>query len=89
MEGELDKIAKVFILLNTIKESKYRYVGIVSPKNGEKIMKIKLNLDSKRTVDFLDTFFDAGFKVVHITKKEFNSLKSNDILNFNLDNRYL
>ena len=52
-------------------------------------MKIKLNLDSKRTVDFLDTFFDAGFKVVPITKKEFNSLKSNDILNFNLDNRYL
>mgnify|MGYP001428385177 FL=1 len=52
-------------------------------------MKIKLNLDSKRTVDFLDTFFDSGLKVVSISKKEFNSLKSNDILNFNLDNRYL
>tara|TARA_R110002126_G_scaffold216264_1_gene362355 strand:- start:218 stop:439 length:222 start_codon:yes stop_codon:yes gene_type:complete len=69
MEGELDKIAKVFILLNTIKESKYRYVGIVSPKNGEKIMKIKLNLDSKRTVDFLDTFLMQDLKLYPYQKK--------------------
>ncbi len=89
MGDGLDKITKVFLLLKTIKESKYRYIAIINPKNDEKIMKIKLNLDSKRTVDFLDTFFDAGFKVVSISKKEFNSLKSNDILNFNLDNRYL
>jgi len=89
MSDGLDKITKVFLLLKTIKESKYRYIAIINPKNDEKIMKIKLNLDSKRTVDFLDTFFDAGFKVVSIPKKEFNSLKSNDILNFNLDNRYL
>jgi uncharacterized protein YijF (DUF1287 family) len=89
MGDGLDKITKVFLLLKTIKESKYRYIAIINPKNDEKIMKIKLNLDSKRTVDFLDTFFDSGLKVVSISKKEFNSLKSNDILNFNLDNRYL
>jgi len=89
MRGELNKSTKVFLLLNTIKESKYRYIAIINPKNGEKIMKIKLNLDSKRTVDFLDTFFDSGFKVEAISKNEFNSLKSSDILNFNLDNRYL
>ena len=89
MEGDLDKITKVFLILKTIKESKNRYIAIINPKSGEKIMKIKLNLDSKRTVDFLDTFFDSGFKVELISKKEFNSLKSNDILNFNLDNRYL
>jgi len=89
MGGDLDKITKVFLLLNTIKESKNRYIAIVDPKSGEKIMKIKLNLDNKKTVDFLDTFFDAGFKVESISKKEFNSLKSKDIRNFNLDSRYL
>lgn len=89
MDDGLDRITKVFLLLKSIKETKYRYIAIINPKNGEKIMKIKLNLDSKRTVDFLDTFFDAGFKVESISKNEFNSLKSNDILNFNLDNRYL
>ena len=89
MGDGLDKITKVFLLLKTIKESKYRYIAIINPKNDEKIMKIKLNLDSKKTVDFLDTFFDSGFKVESISKNEFNSLKSEDILNFNLDNRYL
>ena len=89
MDDGLDRITKVFLLLKSIKETKYRYIAIINAKNGEKIMKIKLNLDSKRTVDFLDTFFDAGFKVESISKNEFNSLKSNDILNFNLDNRYL
>ena len=89
MGDDLEKITKVFLILNSIKESKYRYIVIINPNSGEKIMKIKLNLDSKKTVDFLDSFFDKGFKVESITKIEFNSLKSDEILNFNLDGRYL
>lgn len=89
MNDNLDKITKVFLILNSIKESKYKYIAIINPNNGKKIMKVKLNLDSKKTVNFLDSFFDKGFKVESITKIEFNSLKSDEILNFNLDSRYL
>ena len=35
-------------------------------------------------VDFFDTFFDEGFKVVSIEKNELESLKTIDILKINL-----
>ena len=44
MEQILNTISKVYLILESIKESKYKYVAIINPKNGEKIMKIKMNL---------------------------------------------
>jgi len=89
MGKDLDKITKVFLILNSIKESKFKYIVIINPKTGEKIMKIKLNLEPVSLSKFLDTFFDEGFKIEAIGKEEFNLLNTNDILNFNLDDRYL
>ena len=84
MEQILNTISKVYLILESIKESKYKYVAIINPKNGEKIMKIKMNLEEDSLVDFFDTFFDEGFKVVSIEKNEFESLKTKDILKINL-----
>lgn len=80
----LDNISKVYVILESIKESKYKYIAITNPKDGEKIMKIKINLEEKDMVNFLDTFFDEGFIVESIDKKEFDSLVTNDILNFKI-----
>jgi len=84
MEQILNTISKVYLILESIKESKYRYVAIINPKNGEKIMIIKLNLEEESLVDFFDTFFDEGFGVTSIEKDEFESLKTKDILKINL-----
>lgn len=84
MEHILNTISKVYLILESIKESKYKYVAIINPKNDEKIMKIKMNLEDDSLVDFFDTFFDEGFKVVSIEKNEFESLKTKDILKINL-----
>lgn len=80
----LNTVSKVYLILESIKESKYRYIAIINPKNGDKIMKIKMNLDDHSLVDFLDTFFDQGFKIKSITKEEFDSLQTKDVLNFKL-----
>jgi len=77
-------ITKVFVLLKSIKDSKYKYIEIINPKTEMPIMKIKMNLDDDSMVDFLDTFFDEGFKVNPITKEDFDSLESNDILKYNI-----
>lgn len=71
-------------MLESIKESKYKYVAIINPKTNEKIMKVKLNLDDSTLVDFLDTFFDNGFRVEQISKSEFDSLKTEDVLKFKI-----
>ena len=47
-------------------------------------MKIKLNLEDSGLVDFLDSFFDQGFRVENIEKEEFDSLSTKDIMKFNL-----
>ena len=85
MEDKLNKATKVFLLLNSIKEYKTKYVAVVNPINNEKIMKMKITLDDEKTVEDLETFFDNGFKIEAISKEEFNDLKTEDILNFNLD----
>ena len=77
-------ITKVFVILESIKESKFKYIEIINPKTGDTIMKIKLNLDDDSMVDFLDTFFDEGFEIKPITKKDFDSLESDDILKYNI-----
>lgn len=80
----LDTVSKVYLMLESIKESKYKYVAIINPKTNEKIMKVKLNLDDSTLVDFLDTFFDNGFRVEQISKSEFDSLKTEDVLKFKI-----
>ena len=85
MGDNLNKVTKVFLLLNSIKEHKTKYVAVVNPINKEKIMKMKITLDDEKTVEVLETFFDNGFKIVSISKEEFNDLKTEDILNFKLD----
>jgi hypothetical protein len=89
MDGIFNTASKVFLILESIKESNYRYIAVVDPTTGDKVMKIKMNLDPEYTSDLLDTFFDNGFKIESITKEEFDSLVTNDVLNFNLDKRYL
>lgn len=84
MEQFLDNISKVYLILDSIKESKYRYITIINPNTGEKIMKIKLNLENGNLVDFLDTFFDHGFKVESIDKTEFDSLQTRDIIKYKI-----
>lgn len=84
MSEFLDKISKVYLILKSIKDSKYKYIAVINPKNNEKIMKIKMNLEDKSLVDFLDTFFDEGFRVESIEKKEFDSLSTKDVLKFKL-----
>jgi hypothetical protein len=84
MNQFLDTVSKVYLILESIKESKYKYIAIINPKNGEKIMKIKMNLEDEKLIDFLDTFFDKGFKIESINKEEFDSLVTKDILSFKL-----
>ena len=84
MSEFLDKVSKVYLILESLKESKYKYIAIINPKNGEKIMKIKMNLEDSSLVDFLDTFFDQGFKIESIKKEEFDSLVTKDVLNFKI-----
>ena len=77
-------ITKVFVILESINEGKFKYIEIINPKTGDTIMKIKLNLDEDSMIDFLDTFFDEGFEIKAITKKDFDSLESNDVLKYNI-----
>jgi hypothetical protein len=84
MKEILNTVSKVYLMLDSIKESKYKYIAIINPETGEKIMKIKLNLDDESMVDFLDTFFDNGFTVTSISKEEFDSLQTEDILKYKI-----
>lgn len=80
----LTTISKVFVILNSIKESKYNYIEVVNPQTNDAIMKIKINLNDSDYVDFLDGFFDEGFKIRSIDKKDFDDLDTDDIVKFNL-----
>jgi len=82
--NSLDSVSKVFVILQTIKDSKFKYISVVDPSDDKPIMKIKLNLDEDGMVDFLDTFFDAGFVIKQISKIEFDSLETNDIVKYNI-----
>jgi len=80
----LDTVSKVYLILDSIKESKYKYIAVINPKTNEKIMKIKMNLESEKLVGFLDTFFDKGFKIEGIEKEEFDSLLTKDVLRYKI-----
>ena len=43
-----------------------------------------MNLESEKLVDFLDTFFDKGFKIEGIEKEEFDSLLTKDVLRYKI-----
>ncbi|MFN7656314.1 MAG: hypothetical protein ACK5OW_00830 [bacterium] len=75
--------SKVFVLLEAIKQSKARYIEIKS-KEGLSIYKMKLLLEDKDLVELLDGFFDEGFIVKEISKKEFDDFEGVETLNFNL-----
>jgi hypothetical protein len=78
----LNTASKVFVILESIKESKCNYIEIVNPITDDAIMKIKINLQGKEYVDFLDAFFDKGFKIRGIKKDDFESFDSDDVLVF-------
>lgn len=77
-----DKASKVFIILDSLLESKARYIEI--SKDRESIFKIKLITETEDMVDFLDGFFDNGFTVKEISKKEFDEFESVETLKFNV-----
>lgn len=79
MEG---KASKVFIILDSILESKARYIEI--SKDGESIFKVKLITEAEDMVEFLDGFFDNGFTVKEISKKEFDEFEGIETLKFNI-----
>jgi len=77
-----DKASKVFIILDSILESKARYIEI--SKDGESIFKVKLITEAEDMVEFLDGFFDNGFTVKEISKKEFDEFEGIETLKFNI-----
>lgn len=77
-----DKASKVFVILDSILESKARYIEI--SKNGESIFKVKLITEAEDMVEFLDGFFDNGFMVKEISKKEFDEFEGIETLKFNI-----
>ena len=77
-----DKASKVFIILDSLLESKARYIEI--SKDRESIFKVKLITETKDMVDFLDGFFDNGFTVKEISKKEFDEFEGIETLKFNV-----
>ena len=81
--GDNEHTSKVFVLLEAIKQSKARYIEIQT-KEGLSIYKMKLLLEDKDLVELLDGFFDEGFIVKEITKKEFDDFEGVETLNFSL-----
>ena len=80
---EQPKTTKVSLIVESIRESKIKYIEILTPK-GVTAMKVKLNVDGEDMVGFLDEFYDAGFTVRKITKKEFDDYDAEEKLNFNI-----
>jgi hypothetical protein len=72
-------IVKIFSILDSLVEKKIKYVEVFN-KEGDVLYKLKLILDDKDTVDFLDKIFDLGYKVRQISKKDFEDYDSEEIL---------
>jgi hypothetical protein len=77
-----DKASKVFIILDSLLESKARYIEI--SKDKESIFKVKLITETEDMVNLLDGFFDNGFTVKEISKKEFDEFEGIETLKFNV-----
>tara|TARA_Y100000389_G_scaffold204580_1_gene258124 strand:+ start:3232 stop:3474 length:243 start_codon:yes stop_codon:yes gene_type:complete len=74
---------KVSLIVQSLKQSNIKYIDILTP-DGKTAMKVKLNIDSRDMVEFLDDFHDEGFTVKSITKEEFDSYEAEEKLNFNI-----
>ncbi len=77
------KTTKVSLILEAIKESKVKYIEILTPK-GVTAMKVMLNVEGQDMVEFLDEFYDAGFIVKKISKSEFDDYDAEERLRYNL-----
>ena len=77
------KTTKVSLIVQSIKESKIKYIEILTPK-GVCAMKIKLNVDDEEMVGFLDEFYDNGFTIRKISKQEFDDYDADEKLSFNI-----
>lgn len=82
--NSVNSVSKIFLILESIKNSKFKYIEISESTTDKRIMVIKLNLDDESMIDFVDTFFDNGFKIRQISSIEFDLLDSDDIMTFNL-----
>lgn len=82
-----NQASKIFLMLDSLKEFNTRYIAIIDPNTGDKIMKIKTNLDNDNVTELLDAFFDEGFIVESINKKEFDDLITGDVIRFNFDSK--
>lgn len=78
----MEKASKIFIVLDSILESKSRYIEIL--KGDQSIFKIKLTVENEDVVHLLDGFFDNDFTVKEITKKEFDDFEGLETLKFNI-----
>jgi len=76
-----EHITKVYVLLDAIASSKAKYIEVTT-KDDEPIYKIKILVTDEEMVEFLDGFFDHGFKVKQITKKDFDSFEGVDTIHF-------
>ena len=83
-EDSPNHVSKIFLILESIKNSKFKYIEIIDVSTDKPIMVIKLNLDDEAMVNFTDTFFDNGFKIRQISSIEFDLLNSDDVMTFNI-----
>ena len=77
------KNTKVSVIVQSIKESKNKYIEVLTPK-GVTAMKIKLNVEGQELVEFLDEFYDAGFTIRKISKQDFDDYEAEEKIDFNL-----
>ena len=84
MEGIFDEISKVYLILESNDGFKSKYMSIVNPNDGDKIMKIKMGLNTTELGGLLDSFFNNGFVINEITENEFNILTKEDTLKFKI-----
>lgn len=83
MENMEIKKTKVSLLMESLKESKAKYIEVLTPK-GVCAMKIKLNIDGKDLVEFLDEFYDAGFTIRKISKEDYDTYEADENIKFNI-----
>lgn len=70
---EEEKNLKISLLVDTLfKESKYKYLKIYHP-DEEGYIRLKTDANSKALGGFLDEFFDLGYKIERMDKKDFDS----------------
>lgn len=82
-----DKNLKISLLVDSLlRETGYKYLKIQHP-DEEGFVKIKTDANSQTLTGFLDEFFDLGYKVDRIDKKEFDIMDdTSKVLEFKVKN---